>query len=296
MLRKVIKEENINHYDLIYFTQDNAKEDVSYFNELTAHAKLAQYLYLRKQKFDILNHIITYLQINTAIKKTRYTQVLISSFDNLAFKKLTINNKAAKIISFDDGTGHISKYSEYLVEKNKARRALYNFVFGVPASRNFIKRIVRHYSSYRGFENIMPRHIVHFIDIFETPAERQPGTLSIKFFIGHPFECYPDTQYVLNLKKYLEEISCDFYVKHPQESFPLLNTVPILEKNGYIAEDAILKMCGEARPIIVAGFSSVLFNINAAVADKVMVLRRDVEEDLYYADLGMKAGCKIVYV
>lgn len=296
ILRQVLKCEGIARYDLVYFTQNNAEEDLCYFKELSAHAEQAQYLFLEKQKFDILNHLQAYLKVAKEIKKTIYAKVIISSFDNLAFRKLAVKNKHAQIISFDDGTGHINKYSDYLLKKNKIKSLVYDQLFRVPPRNKFVACVKRHYSVYRDFENIMPRGIIEYLDLFAISIAQKTCASSKKYFIGQPSEEFQDPKYVLNLKKHIENINFDFYVRHPRETLPLSIKFPVLEKQGRIAEEAILKSCGHGRPIIVGGFSTVLINISPILADKVMILRRNVGLDEYYAELGKKAGCEIIYI
>ena len=49
MVMAIIKEENIDAYDLVYFTQNDAEEDVFYFNLLSRQAEVAQYIYITPQ-------------------------------------------------------------------------------------------------------------------------------------------------------------------------------------------------------------------------------------------------------
>ena len=88
----------------------------------------------------------------------------------------------------------------------------------------------------------------------------------------------------------------DFYVRHPRETFPLVKSVPILAKEGRIAEEAIFKASAGCRPVIYGHFSTVLINISPRLADKFMILRHNIERDRYYAELGKKAGCAIIYI
>lgn len=297
IIRHVLKHERVDCYDLVYFTHDNAEEDIHYFNELSATADQAQYLFIERQRFDILNHIKVYRLLKRQIKKKNYTKVLISSFDSLAFRKIAVKNKGAEVISFDDGIGHIVQDSAYLVDKSSVRIRTYELAFGVPPKKEFIGGIARHYSVYRDFENIMPKNIIRYIDLFDFPKRHLTNKNQIKIFIGQPFDESQDPIFISNLRRYLKQNHFDFYVKHPMESVPLLASIPMLSKEGRIAEEAILNSCGESRPLIVGCFSSVFFNISTDFAEKVIIFsRRNSEKYKYYAELGKKADCRIIYI
>lgn len=296
LVRNVLSRENIDRYDLIYFTQDNAEEDLNYFEELSATAEDAQYIFIEGQKYDILNHIKAYLSIKKRLKRTVYDEVFISSIDNLAFRKLAVSNKQSKIISFDDGTGHINLWTRsYNDELNAIRSVIRRTLFSVPSEKEFINIIYRHYSAYRSFENIMPSSIIRYVDLFQDLGGVLKGP-AMKFFIGQPFDETEDMEYILKLKKYVYQNECDFYVLHPRERSALIERIPILAKEGRIAEEAIFKISRGRRIMIFGGFSTVLINISPAAAEKVMILRQNVARDKYYAEIGARAGCQIVFI
>jgi hypothetical protein len=291
-----LKVEKVDTYDLVYFTQNNSEEDKYYYHDLSLTADRAQFIYLKRLKFDILNHVRAYLHVCKEIKNFRYAKVIVSSIDMLAYRRLAFKNSNTTIISFDDGIGHIVKDSDFLTKKNYIRSTAYAAIFGVPTIHNFIKLIVRHYSAYRNFENIMPSTVVKYVDTSEIHGVKSTDLSKIYFFIGSPFEDYHDADYVHNLTKYIKGIKLDYYVRHPRETSPLTNDIPFLNKHGRIAEDAIFKASNEHRPVIVGPFSTVLINISPDFADKIMILRRNVTQDIYYGELGQMAGCEIVYI
>lgn len=297
IIRQVLEEEIIKSYDLVYLTQDNSEEDIHYFNELSAKAGESQYIYIEKQRFDIFNHIIAYRRITDKIKIKKYTKYLMSSIDNLAFRKIFFKNKSATLISFDDGVGHIISISEYLIDKSYLKSIVYELMFNVLSKKETIKKIYRHYSVYSNYENIMPKNIVRHIQLFQFSNKFLSGNKQIKFFIGYPFNEYHDPIGVVRIEKYVKSKNIDFYVKHPRETVPLIDSIPLLSKEGKIAEEAIFNNCETGRPLIVSCFSSVLFNISKDIADKEMILLDDNSEATKYcAKLGEKAGCKIIYI
>ena len=296
MLKKIVELENANIYDLVYLTQDDAEEDRHYYNELAINARQSQYLYVKKQRFDILNHCFMYWRIKRQMKRQSYDLVLISSFDNLACQKLALNNKKAKIVSFDDGTGHINTNSIYLVGRAGYRAKLYEWAFGVSSMGDFLPQISHHYSAYPKFKHVMPREIVRYIDPFSFPKLTHQKDQKLCFFIGQPYHEYLSKEDLAAYQRFIQKQNIDFYVKHPRESTPLIMDLPFLPKNGKIAEEAIFSTCQGKRPVIYGGFSSVLMNINPSQADKIMLLRNNVPEDAYYAELGQQAGCQIIYL
>jgi len=296
VLRRVIKDEDVGNYDLVYFTQNDAEEDRHYFKELSVSANRVQYVYIRPQKFDIANHIMFYLAVSKEIRRKKYGAVILSSFDNIAIRRLSTKYDFSEIITFDEGSGYINKYSEYIMAKNPVREAVYAFSFAGCARTEFIARVARHYSIYRGLENIMPQKIVRYIDLFPSGEKSEPYQPAISLFIGQPFDEYHDCDYIKNLKRYILNLSIDYYVKHPREKAPLVGCIPLLSKGGRIAEDAIFEMSKGRRLVIFGAFSTVLLNVGSEVAEKVMILRRGVEQDHYLAELGKRTGCRIVFV
>lgn len=295
IVREVLKNGSNPYYDLVYLTQDDSEEDSHYFNELSFGANLTQYIYLKRQRYDILNYIMVYQMVREEIKCQDYKTVMIASVNNLAFRKLAAKNGQAKIISFDDGAAHIVKNSMYLNDKQNLRARLYEAFFLVPSLRMIRGRINLHYSAYPGFDHVMPQKIVRFINPFKT-YQANNNELGPAFFIGQPFEEYLDAMDTQRIEKFIREHNIDFYVRHPRESQPLVTDIPVLPKAGRIAEEAIFAASKGRRPLIYGGFSTVLINIRPAYADKVMLLRSNVPEDAYYAELGIKAGCQIVYL
>jgi len=297
VIKRVLIEEEIKEFDLVYLTQNNSEEDLHYYAELAAIAGKSQYVYIMEKKFDILAQVIHYVCINSIFKLLNaYRKVVVSSFDSLAFRKIVSKNRNAEVISFDDGTGYINKHSSYMEEYQNLRSLIYTKAFAVPGKREFIKTINRHYSVYRGFENIISAELVRFIDVFNYDSMLQNKGARINIFIGQPFDEYMDPDYIGKLRGLVYSLGIEYYIMHPRELRPLVGNIPILPKNGRIAEEAIFKICDGRRPAIFGGFSSVMFNISSDVADKVMILSDDNEEHATLAGLGKMAGCQILYV
>ncbi len=296
IIQRLLHIERVNTYDLVYFTQNNSEEDRYYFGQISTQARFAQYIFIGPHRFDIVNHIHLYYSINRRVKTAHYDSVALSSFDNMAFLKVALRNSNCRIITFDDGTGYINKLSSYVDDTKSRRKAMYKSLARLPTNSEFIKLVDAHYSVYRNHDNIMPKGVIRYVDIFTKLGSENKDVASRRFFIGQPFAEYNDDDYVSKLKAYIRGIKVDFYVMHPRESMPVIDGVPILPKLGRIAEEAIVLASGGGRPMIFGAFSSVLINISADIADKVMILRSNVDVDLYYAELGTKAGCQIVFV
>jgi hypothetical protein len=297
MISEVLGKESIKEYDLVYFTQNDSEEDNYYFRELLDCAEIADYIFIKRQRFDVLNHIELYRRTSRLIKDKCYDVVIVSSYDNLAFLKLAVKNLTAKIISFDDGVGYISKSSSYTAETSNVRSILYRLLFRVPPRGELIARISRHYSCYPAFKNIMPEDIISYVRLFEEgPDFIQNDTKRIKLFIGQPFSEMCDLAYERRLKSYLNSLQFDFYVKHPREDVPLLDKIRLLDKHGRIAEQAIFEACGDSRPELWGPFSTVLLNIDPKTADKIMILSADREADSDHAKIAEKAGCKVIFI
>ena len=292
IIKQILHEEQISSYDLVYLTQDNSEEDKHYYNELSWKAEYAQYIFVDRQKYDIFNHFKIYNALSRIIKKNKYNTIIISSIDNLSFRKILIKNKNAFLISFDDGTGHINLSYQ---QKKNIKTLAYEFAFRVKSQDTIKKRIFKHYSIYRKFDNIMPNNILKYIDLFSDnnnfPIIQKK---IITIFIGQPFYEYCNISFIENLRQYVSENNFDYYVKHPRESDVLVNSIPLLPKNGKIAEEVLYSICKDSRILIVGCFSSVLININTNNAQKIMIIDKHDPFSEYYSQLGIDSNCEVI--
>jgi beta-galactosamide-alpha-2,3-sialyltransferase len=296
MVGAIIKEENISAYDVVYFTQNDAEEDIFYFNLLSKQAEVAQYIFITPQRFDVTNYIKLYFNINALIKNARYAKIYISSIDNLVFRNLAERNRGAQFISFDDGTINLMMSSPYLRESG-VKAFLRRLLFRVQSIKRFISRIDLHYSAYRDFDNIMPKEIIRFVDVFGDRLVSMKNCDRKKtFFIGQPLDEFYDKKCQQKLRRYLRGYKFDYYVKHPRETVPLLDAIPILDKKGRVAEEAIFEACSGSRPEIWGTFSTVLINIDFGIADKIMILETDSKDATEWGKIAEKAGCKVVFL
>jgi len=296
MVRAIIKEENTSAYDLVYFSQNDAEEDKFYFNLLSQQAEVAQYILITPQKFDVINYIKLYFNINAVIKNTGYAKIYLSSIDNLVFRNLAERNRGAQFISFDDGTINLMMSSPYLRERG-VKALLRRLLFRVQSIKRFIENIDLHYSAYRDFDNIMPKNIIRFIDVFgDRLVSKKSGDRKKTFFIGQPLDEFCDKGFQEKLKRYLLGFKFDYYIKHPRETVPLLDAIPILDKKGRVAEEAIFEACSGSRPEIWGTFSTVLINIDSGIADKIMILETDREDAAEWGKIAENARCKVVFL
>ena len=114
----------------------------------------------------MLNYIKLYFNVNAIIRNTEYSKIYISSIDNPVFRNLAERSHGARFISFDDGTINIMKSSPYLRESGGVKSAFRRLLFRVQSIQRFIGNIGLHYSAYPDFDNIVPKEIVRFVDVF----------------------------------------------------------------------------------------------------------------------------------
>jgi hypothetical protein len=297
LLKRVLSEERVGRYNLVYIAQRYSEEDRAYFEERAKPADHAQFILVRQARFDIFSHIATYLAIDNTIKSGEYNKIILSSFDMLALRRFVAKRPKAEIVTFDDGSANINLRSDFVLPRNPRREAVYAWLFGATTIRSFIRCVARHYSIYPNFTNLMPESITRYVELFPVRAGGVERTTEAVVFVG-PIDLhggYP-TAYVERLKSYLSRIRFDYYVRHPREETTPIAGVPLLDKKGRIAEDAIFELGEDRRLTIVGGFSSVLLNVDGKFAKKIMLLNADSDEDRYLATLGEKAGCEIVFL
>ena len=297
VVKQVLKEERIDAYDLVYYTLNNSQEDRFYFSELSERAYRTQYLFLKGCRYDILNHVMVSYKLDLDIKNAAYSRILVSSVDIMAFRRMSCKKSVREVISFDDGAAHINPYfNRYTVDSKLMRVRIYEAVFHVPSKQKFIKNIARHYSVYPGYQHVMPSECLRYVDLFEFEKNNNCQDGVVSFFIGQPFSEDGMVDFTKKVESYLHGVGVDYYVRHPRETEILSEGYCLLDKQGRIAEEAIFEICKGKRPVIYGTFSSVLINIPASAADKIMLLSQGDALHRQYARLGEKAGCNIVYL
>lgn len=295
---KIMETEGIFKPDVLYFTQNDSKTDRLYFSRLEGLARNAQYLMIRKQRFDILNHMKAYWGTHAVFKKERYQQVYLANFLNLHFRMLVENQKMTELYTFDDGTSNIIENGifSFHVDDDHGKLKVYSRFASLKSPKELKERSVAHYSIYRNFKNICRPEKIRFLSIFsDFPSIKEKGK-SCSFFIGQPFHEYLSAEKIQRLETFLKNNHFDFYVPHPRETNPSTWSIPILEKNGELAEMAIIKESNDRIAEIYSCFSTVLFNIPAESANKHYLHFSGEIADQEMLELAKQAGCNIIEI
>jgi beta-galactosamide-alpha-2,3-sialyltransferase len=291
----IINKLSLNKVDIIYFTQNNNETDMYYFNSLRKINTNGEthYIYIKPQKFDLLSHIKLFFLIKSKIKKS-YDRLFFSSLDNPAFKKIIQLVRPQSLITFDDGIANIIGEHSYYNATLFKKMYIYNFLFRIPSLVDIKNSIELHFSIYEGFNNIVVNEKIEFINLFHkiNTFKNDSVNKQSKYFIGQPFHEYMNTSEISVLKKWIAEQSIDFYIMHPRETDPIVKSIPLLNKNGLLAEDAIFQNASN-RPIIISAFSSVLFNISIRHADKLYISITCNSEEKRRLELIRKTGASI---
>lgn len=297
LVSKILEEEAIDAFDLLYFTQHDAQEDRHYYGRLAVGARRTAYCYAPPQRFDILTHIDFLWQARRWVHDHRHDLLLMASIDSYVLTAIANRQQGAELITFDDGTGNYNRRSPYHVSHLNWRGRLYQRLVGAPPLDDLKRRISRHYTLHSRFENIAPRHKLREIAMMlDKVAATCPGEAVMTFFIGQPLEEVLTVRQIAQLAEFARGQKIDFYLRHPRETKPLDIGVPLLDKGGLIAEETILRAAA-GRPIHLIGwFSSVFFNLGDAVARKTMILLKDSRDVDEHAFLAEAIGCEVVVI
>lgn len=294
---KIIETERITNYDLIYFTQDDDDLDRNYYSQLSQKSSFSVYIYVKRMKKDILNHIISLIELRRKWPSTVYKRIYIASIDSFLFRFIIKKNSNASLIGFDDGSANISENS-YYYNLNKFKRAnLYSRLIGLPQAEEIVDQLTKHYTIYDGFKNIVPKDKLITLQVFDSKSSSSnPSDKALTFFIGQPFHEYLNSKELSILLNWLEGQSIDYYVMHPREQKPLIDNIKVLDKKGLLAEDAIFKNSKHSRTKIVSAYSTVLFNIPPDSAEKIYLSLTNNSAEQERRRLIKRTGSKIIKI
>lgn len=295
LVEQVLEAEKVPSFDLLYFTQNDSTEDRFYYNRLSPKACAAKYVFVPKQVRDIFNHTRFALSAWPFVFSKRYDATIFSSIDSYVLNGIANRCGGGELVTFDDGTANYNKASIYFRDPPSRRRRLYRGLFQAKSITETRARIKRHYTIHPDLENIVEGDRLLSIagwgcEQSEEKSTEKPRT----FFIGAPFRETLDTEQIDLLESRAKEIGVDVYVRHPREREPLDLDAPFLEKQGRIAEEAILDDAS-GRPIVLIGFlSSVMFNLASCANRRVVLVPRDSERHAFLIELARNSGCEIV--
>jgi beta-galactosamide-alpha-2,3-sialyltransferase len=288
----ILRERPPPAFDLLYVTQDDNELDRSYYARLASHASASEYVHIPRRRPDILNHLIGIWRARASRLLTGHDEIYLGSIDSFIFRYVLAKNPSAAVYGFDDGTGNFTFASVYHARRH-ARARLYAAVLRLPSTEAVKQRIRHHFSIYPGLANIVSSDRVSYLAVFDTKTHAASAE-RMRFFIGQPFSEYLPPPQVERLKAWLRTQELDAYVMHPREKEPLLPDLPVLDKRGELAEDAILAAARGKRPVITAVFSTVLFNISSRTADKIYLSLGTGATEMELRRLAQEAGASVV--
>jgi beta-galactosamide-alpha-2,3-sialyltransferase len=295
LIERVLREECVDCFDLLYYTNQNTTEDMHYFAALSQRSDRAEFVHLSPSRFDVLNYIRLRARARPFLRDLAYDRVILASLDNFVFSAIARKQAAADLVTFDDGMANVLvEGAIYRRTRYGGRGDIYRALFGAYTPTEIRDRIARHYTIFPQFENIVSRDRVRSI----TWPEDQPlsDSRGPVFFIGQPFHELLTSEKIARMVSCLRGQRIDYYVRHPREVKLLDIGAQELDKEGRIAEDAILKFCGYSKPTIIGLNSTILFTIPSRNAMKHMLVFNDDEASLEAARFGRAVGCSIFEV
>lgn len=285
--KQVLWEERIQEYDLLYITAHNSYEDISYFNLLSQYSARSQYIFISNKKPDILWHILVLLKSRRWLFGPRRNLVLLGSIDSLSIRTI-VSWRKARIVTLDDGSANVSQVSSYTSEiKGKWRNLFYSWLFRSMTAKEVCEKSSTHYTIFPGLENIVQRTNVKPLSTWASKpsASSKDNQGSVTFFLGSPFSQSINPDQIARLQSQITSMHLDYYVQHPRETSPIASNVPLLHKNGQIAEDAIISIsCG--RPItLISHFSTVMLTLSHIASHRVFIFFRNDPRSADYLEV-----------
>lgn len=293
LVSEVLLAEGCASFDLVYFSTHDSPEDRTYFNRLADQAIKAHFLHVKPKLFFILDLLGFLLKTKQLRLERAYEFALFANLKTESIAKLA-EARAKKFITFDDGVGNINTEGGFHRDDLPRRRKIYRRLLRVPDLEKVKSKIVRHYTPHMQFANVVEPTRLRPLEGLRRGRGQPDGQLKKTYFIGQP--AYIGLPIDLEAtRKFLRAYSIDYYVKHPRESAPLELGLPLLEKAGMIAEEAIT-MDADGRGIHLIGWpSSTMFNMDW-VDRRTVLVPIGTNGFGALAKLASESGCQVHYI
>ena len=292
LAKRVLRQEGVGVYDLIYVTHNDGPEDRHYFVKLSSEARHHLYCHVRPHRYDILNHVHMAWRARHWRRDLKHDLTLMASVDNPLFSAIATRQRQATLVTFDDGTANYLRTDPYRSGKLGLRGTFYRWCLGAPVIQQLKQNIARHYSLHPELGNIVPKEkLVTITAGFQSGAA--PDAPEASFFIGQPFEEILTPEELRAFLSRVRQFPVDFYIRHPRETKPLALGVPFLEKQGLIAEEVIEQAAHGHRIRLVGGFSSVMLNMGRDIP-RTVILNGAMKGGAMMEQLARDAGCQVI--
>jgi len=295
LVEKVLEKENIDVFDILYFTQNDSTEDKYYYNKLSSKSRKSDYIFVRPQRFDILSSFMFRVKSRLWYGMSVYDTVICASIDALFISSLVRAYSKSKLITLDDGTANININSCYFLESNSKKVLIYRYLFNALPLKDLKLRIDKHYTLYKGQKNIVNSERLVYLDGWTNNISRDKSKSKV-YFLGAPFETVMSKEQIDRFEKYVSELKVDTYVAHPRERKLLEIGAKLLDKKGRIAEEAIIADAQDASITLVGIFSTVMLNIGDICESRIVLLPKDSLQTPELFELSKKAGCTPILI
>ncbi|XOB91196.1 glycosyltransferase family 52 [Pseudomonadota bacterium 24LQ007] len=296
---RLIERLGIGCYDFLYITHNNSKEDVFYYNSLSSGARNSRYVFVKPALFDVFTNLKLVYRVRGWFSKDRYDCVYMASINSYIINSLACSFHDAELFSFDDGAANLVEDGPYYISDSSFRSWFYNAIFRAQPVEKVRKKISRHYTIYRGFNNIVEEERLSYLDGWAPNRRRNVDYSQVdkskRYFIGAPFHEVMSKAEIDSMLRLLGDVRIDGYIRHPREIQPLSIDAPIIDKGGRIAEDVIID-CSGGCPVQLYGYlSTVMINLKD-YAEKKVVFVSEGSVNSRLSELALESGCEIVYV
>lgn len=296
--KKLIQSENIEIFDVVYFTYEDNPRDRYYFNCLAEFSRESVYICSRYFKKEALNHFFVFYRHLKFRLSSDYNTLILSSIDVFLFRMIVIRYKESNLYTIDDGAANIYKNSSFYKVKRSRFSSFYEKVLGAFDILELKNRIKLHFSIYNGFDNIVECQKVKYLNPWGC-IESLVSEGEVKIFVGQPFDELVSIgvltgDQIFKVEKYLSDLNIDFYLSHPREVKFLNIGATLVSEQIKISEELIFDICGSRKPKIYSLFSSVILNISSSVADKFYISISNEAGEPERLSLVKKMGCKVV--
>lgn len=270
---KIIDQESIENYDVVYVSRHRNRKDEHYFRRLAVNATHATSLKRLGSKVDLLRKLPAW-----ALRR-RYDRIVISTLSAWYFRAIVGWHREAEICTFDDGAANYMKIKEHESRLDR----IVGVALGGVTPAHIIEHSVRHYAVRGDLENIVPSEKIVNL---EMNGYSGCGVAPLTILIGQNYHEYLSDAAQTRLWEHLRTVG-GLYYPHPRETqrdvgLPRIDSEMILE-------DYVTTMSKSHKITLIGGFSTAF--ITTFGVGKIYI---DVDGDECRSAFMKSVGCETV--